>query len=262
MQTVVIALLTLTAPPSDDWISFYDEGSLTYTGGKYEDEVFHYRLLKPQKIARGRKYPIILFLHGKDDRGDDNRGQLEFPMKLLAQPQHRQKYPCFVIAPQCRDDEFWMSFNPDQPSDAMRVAMAIVDQVLETEPADPRRVYLTGLSMGGFGAWEAATRWPERFAAVAPICGGGDVSRAERLVDVPIWAFHGAADDVVPVSQTTDMIAAIRDAGGKPKLTVLKGVGHASWVPVYNDPQGVIPWMFKQVNNRRIGKEGETHSKH
>jgi predicted peptidase len=140
----------------------------------------------------------------------------------------------------------------------MRVAVAILDQVLNTEPADPRRVYLTGLSMGGFGAWDAATRWPQRFAAVVPICGGGDVSRAERLVDVPIWAFHGDADDIVPVKQTTDMIAAIRDLGGKPKVTVLKGVGHNSWVPAYSDRQGVIPWMYKQVNHR--ADEGETDS--
>jgi predicted peptidase len=100
--------------------------------------------------------------------------------------------------------------------------------------------------MGGFATWDAAARFPERFAAVVPICGGGDESAAERLAHVPIWAVHGNKDDVVRVGLTRKMIEAVRQAGGKPKYTELDGVGHDSWTPAYSDPEGVLPWMFQQ----------------
>ena len=117
--------------------------------------------------------------------------------------------------------------------------------MVAAEPIDPGRIYLTGLSMGGYGAWELAARIPERFAAVAPICGGGDEAQAAKLVGLPIWCFHGADDKVVPVERSRSMVAAIKAAGGEPKFSELPGVGHDSWTPAYRDG-ALLGWLFQQ----------------
>lgn len=243
----------MTQAPSDPE-SLYEEGEYIYTGGEYRNEVFKYRLLKPP-LEEGKKYPVILFLHGAGERGDDNRAQLKYLPTWMAEPKNREQYPCWLIAPQCRQGKLWVQvpFNsatatmPDEMGDQMRVALGILEKVLEHPAADSRRVYLTGLSMGGYGCWDLAIRYPEKFAAVAPICGGGDPSKAARLVGVPVWAWHGTADRAVPVDRSRVMIEAIRRAGGNPKYTELEGVGHDSWTPAYRDPEGVIPWMFAQA---------------
>jgi predicted peptidase len=128
---------------------------------------------------------------------------------------------------------------------------SLVDHMRTLPSVDPQRVYLTGFSMGGYGAWGLAARRPDLFAAVVPICGGGDPRWGQALAAVPIWAVHGADDDVVPVRGSRDMIAAIRLAGGQPRYTELPGVRHDSWPQTYGDPQGVVPWMFDQVNQQR-----------
>lgn len=128
----------------------------------------------------------------------------------------------------------------------MQVVIDILDQVIASSPIDRARLYLTGLSMGGFGTWDLGTRLADRWAAVAPICGGGDDLYADRLIGVPVWAWHGDADDVVPVAKSRRMIEAIRRSGGQPKYTELAGVGHDSWTPAYRDEHGILPWMFAQ----------------
>src|SRR5690606_8210741 len=123
---------------------------------------------------------------------------------------------------------------PEQPTEPLQAVIEILEKSLAELPGvDRDRVYLTGLSMGGYGSWELAARKPELFAAVVPICGGGDVKQAPRLAKLPIWAFHGAADDVVPVKCTQEMIEAIREAGGDPRYTEYPGVGHDSWTRTY-----------------------------
>jgi predicted peptidase len=136
----------------------------------------------------------------------------------------------------------------EEPAPNMQVAINILLNVLDNHPVDRKRVYLTGLSMGGYGSWDLAARHPEWFAAVVPICGGGDSASVARLVKLPVWAIHGDADPVVPVSRTRQMIEALREAGGKPHYSELPDVGHNSWTPGYDDPQGALPWMFQQVN--------------
>jgi len=129
-----------------------------------------------------------------------------------------------------------------------------VEETTQAQPVDLDRIYVTGLSMGGYGSWDLAIRTPEKFAAVVPICGGGDESQAARLLGVPIWAWHGDADPAVPVERSRRMIAAIRQAGGNPKYTELAGVGHDSWNPAYRDPHGPIPWLFEQSLAARTKK--------
>jgi predicted peptidase len=242
--------------PSDDVVKQFAELTYAYAGGEYKNEPFKYRLLKPEKIEPGKKYPVVLYLHGAGERGKDNVAQLRYLPEWLASADNRAKYPCFLIAPQCRPDKKWSNVSwadkaaadlPAEPSDQMNVAVGILDEVLKSYPCDVDRVYLTGLSMGGYGSWDLAERTPGRFAAVAPVCGGGDAKRADRLVGVPVWAWHGTDDPAVPVERSRLMIEAIRSAGGTPKYTELPGVKHSSWVQAYHGPDNLLPWMFEQV---------------
>jgi predicted peptidase len=256
LVAATLLLLELTAVKPETVEQFADK-TISYTGGEYENEVFHYRLLAPEKIEPGVKYPLVLFLHGAGERGSDNVKQLMYLPELMATSEYRTKFPCFLIAPQCRDGKQWVevpwgeleSRPMKEPSHQMNVVMAILEAVQKEQPVDGRRIYLTGLSMGGYGAWDLAMRHPEKFAAVAPVCGGGDEASAKRLVGLPIWAFHGSADNAVPPERSRNMIAAIKKAGGSPKYTELEGVGHNSWTPAYAGPSGLIPWMFQQVRS-------------
>ena len=253
MNTILLFALTLEAAVPTD---AFEERTQVYTGGEYKDEAFKYRLLKPAKIEDGKKYPLVLFLHGAGERGDDNSAQLKYLPEWMARAEAREKYPCFLIAPQCRRNQKWTEIDwgdklsaklAKEPTDQMKVVMAILDETIKKQPIDEKRIYLTGLSMGGYGSWELAMRQPGRFAAVAPVCGGGDESQAALLKDIPIWAWHGDADTAVPVERSRRMIDAIKKAGGKPRYTELPGVGHDSWTPAYTRTDGVVPWLFEQA---------------
>ncbi|MHB1036238.1 MAG: carboxylesterase family protein [Pirellulales bacterium] len=259
MHVLMLTLVTLelSTMQAADPAGSFEERTYAYTGGEYKNEVFKYRLLRPESVEPGKKYPVVLFLHGAGERGADNRSQLNYLPEWMAKPENRKRFPCFLIAPQCRDNKSWaeLEWNTSakkalpgpEPTDLMKVAMGMLDEVLEKCPADRARVYLTGLSMGGYGSWDIAARRPELFAAVVPVCGGGDETKAERLAKLPIWVYHGGADPTVPVERSRRMIEAIKKTGGSPKYTELPGVGHDSWTAAYTDPKGVIPWMFEQV---------------
>lgn len=219
---------------------------------------FRYRLLLPDRTAGDAptppRQPLVLFLHGAGERGSDNLVQLKYLPTWLADPATRRRHPCFVLAPQCRQDERWVDVSwadgvstPQSvaPSVDLAAAVAALNDVLASEAVDTGRIYLTGLSMGGFGTWDLATRTPERFAAILPICGGGDERVAGRLAALPTWCFHGDADTAVPVARSRSMIAAVRAAGGRPVYSELPGVGHDSWTPAYRDPF-VLDWLFTQ----------------
>ena len=215
---------------------------------------FGYRLLRPLGLEPGQLYPLILFLHGAGERGSDNFRQLAYLPAWLAEPAWREAFPCYVLAPQCRDDARWSDVSwadaastpqAAEPTPDLSAAAAALATVVAGEAVDPQRIYLTGLSMGGFGAWELATRMLGRFAALLPICGGGDETTAARLSDLPIWCFHGADDAVVPVERSRSMIAALRAAGGSPTYSELPGVGHAAWTTAYRD-RAVLEWLFAQ----------------
>lgn len=235
-------------------------GELDFTGGEYKNEKFTYLILQPLKIEKGEKYPLLFFLHGAGERGNDVEKLLPHLPTQMSTPEWQKKFPCFMVIPQCRPDRLWMNqhwsekeFKPldEKPNEQMQMAIDILDQSLKSLPVDRNRVYLTGLSMGGFGSWELAMRRPEVFAALAPVCGGGDESKAGLLKDIPIWAAHGDADGVVAPVRTRRMVEAVKAAGGNVQYTEYKGVGHNSWTPFYSNPKGVIPWMFEQVRKPR-----------
>lgn len=226
----------------------------------YEDRggnLLRYRLLKPKEVRADpeTKYPLVLFLHGIGERGEDNEAQLKWGVKNFAGDENMEKYPCFVAAPQCPLDDFWVAALRDlsepytmseQPTEALRMAMEMVGSLQAEFPQiDSSRLYITGLSMGGFGTWDAIQRYPNLFAAAVPVCGGGDISKAKRFSHLPIWVFHGAEDRLVDPKWSREMVLALENAGGHPKYTEYPGVGHQSWIGAYSDPE-MFAWLFSQ----------------
>lgn len=248
-----LALLPLTAAAALDDLEVRETH---FTGGEYKNETFRYLFLRPETVEPGKKYPLILFLHGAGERGDDSELLKKHFLPSIASDDFRKRFPCFVVAAQCRRDRTWAKFGPGgtrtapvmaaEPSDDLAAALQAVDEVIREFPVDENRLYLTGISMGGYGSWDLAMRQPNRWAAVAPICGGGDESKGGLLVDVPLWVFHGDADPAVPVERSRNMVEAVRKAGGHPKYTEYPGVEHDSWTQTYADPNGLLPWLFEQ----------------
>ena len=245
--------------PLDDAVTIYEEHTVEVREGAARVS-FRCRLMRPATIEPGRRYPVVLFLHGAGERGTDNRRQLAYLPQWMAEPAMRERYPCHLVAPQCRPEHRWVDVpwgdaasapHSTHPTTDLAAAVAALDAVLTSEAADPGRTYLTGLSMGGFGAWDLAARTPQRFAAVLPICGGGDEATAERLATLPVWCFHGADDTVVLPERSRRMIAAIRKSRGggatgpEPRYSELAGVGHDAWTPAYRD-RDVLEWLFGQ----------------
>ena len=179
-----------------------------------------------------KRWPLLLFLHGAGERGDD-LGMLRRhgPPKLT---DAGEKLPFIVVSPQCPLGTWW------QPSELG----ALLDKIADDYRVDADRVYCTGLSMGGFGTWGLAMEYPTRFAAISPICGGGDVHDVARLKEVPIWAFHGAKDSVVPVERTQKLIDALKELGATPTFTVYPDAYHNSWTETYNNPK-LYEWFLK-----------------
>jgi len=201
-----------------------------------------YALLKPQKVEDGKKYPLLLSLHGAGGRGNKKWESNCFANKVLSGREMRSKYPCFILAPTVSKQGSWKSESMDD-------VLELVGKLLKKLPIDPDRVYVTGQSMGGGGTYEAMARKPELFAAGVPVCGGNKVSNAKKMASIAIWAFHGEKDRVVHVERGREMIEAIRKAGGKPRYSELPGVRHNSWTPAYKN-QELWKWLFAQKRTK------------
>ena len=218
-----------------------------------------YRLLKPVDYNPNHTYPLVIFLHGAGERGDDNIAQLKHGMKDFLEPERRKKYPCYVLAPQCPTGKKWVEVDwsaesheqPSEPSVSMRLTHDLVLEMIETANVNKNRVYITGLSMGGYGTWDAIGRYPNLFAAAVPICGGGDPATVEKFAKLPVWAFHGDKDTAVPVERSRMMIEALKKAGGEPKYTEYPGVGHDSWSATFANPE-LYDWLFTQLRREEI----------
>ena len=196
-----------------------------------------YLLYLPEEYSRSRPWPLLLFLHGAGERGNDlSLVTRHGPPKLIAAG---KQFPCIVVSPQCPQDEQWTPENVG----------AVLDDVTGICTVDPDRVYLTGLSMGGAGTWATGIAMPNRFAALAPLCAWGDPFMIGRLKNIPVWAFHGEKDDVVPCRRGADMIEALRQAGGSPQFTVYPDAGHDCWTETYNNP-GLYSWFLQHSRPR------------
>ncbi|PQP81219.1 phospholipase [Paenibacillus sp. PCH8] len=186
--------------------------------------------------AVDQKWPVILFLHGAGGRGNNLEMVKENGIPHIADQD--KSFPFIVISPQCPVNELWAMQK--------EVVMAIVEHVLQNYPADQNRVYLTGLSMGGYGAWHLPMDYPDVFAAVAPICGGADPSKAEELQHVPVWAFHGAKDDVVLLSESEGIVNALEALNADVKLTVYPEGNHNAWTETYDNPE-LYKWFLSHT---------------
>ncbi len=212
-----------------------------------------YRLLQPANIEPGKKYPLVIFLHGAGERGSDNKAQLKHGVGAFARADSREQFPCFVFAPQCPKDKKWVDMEwggatgtaPADPGATQTLMLAAVAAIEKEFPIDPDRIYVTGLSMGGYATWDLITRHPQKFAAAIPVCGGGDKEKAAAATPVPVWAFHGLADNVVLPVRSQDMVAGLRAAGGTAALTEFPGVAHDSWTMAYSEPN-LLHWLFAQ----------------
>lgn len=213
-----------------------------------------YRLLVPENYDPNERYPLVLFLHGAGERGEDNRRQLVWGADMFTDAATREAFPAFVVVPQCPENRTWSAPDlrelrrrqSEEPTPQTRAVLEIIAQLEQEYAIDASRRYVMGLSMGGYGTWDLITREPEMFAAAVPICGGGDVEAAGRAATVPVWAFHSSDDNVVPVEQTRAMVRALRDAGGRAvTYTEYADAGHASWVPAFENA-GLLPWLFSQ----------------
>ncbi|MGA0853805.1 MAG: prolyl oligopeptidase family serine peptidase [Luteolibacter sp.] len=242
--------------PMEKWES--KMSSFTFHVHEKDGHALPYRMHLPSKVDPQEALPLVLFLHGAGERGADNRKHLSH---LASSHPFWESTPCIILAPQCPskeevehpDDGVWvqtpfggtshqMKANPPWP---MRLVIALLDETIAKYPVDQNRIYVTGLSMGGYATWDLLQRFPKKFAAAMPICGGGDTDHAGKLVGIPLWVFHGAADEIVPVSRSRDMVQAIQKAGGKPTYTEYPDVTHDSWTRTYANKQ-VWEWMFDQ----------------
>lgn len=222
------------------------------------DQTLPYQILYPSNMEKGKKYPVILFLHGAGERGSDNEKQLTHGSKLFLDPSNQVKYPAIVIMPQCPANSYWSTVKidrntkpttfvfeyPKEPNWPLAAAVSIVKTLVKEKVADKKRLYIMGLSMGGMGTFEAISRNPKLFAAAAPICGGADLHFVKKYAKkLPLWVFHGDADAVVPVRHSREAVAALKEAGANPTYTEYPGVNHNSWDNVFKEPN-LFSWMF------------------
>ena len=222
-------------------------------------EELSYRLLAPEQITGDTAYPLVIFLHGAGERGSDNLAQLKHGLRELCSPEWRKRFPCYVIAPQCPSGQRWADIDwtkqeieaPMTISRPLEMTLEVVDQLLDTAPIDWSRIYITGLSMGGYGTWDAIYRRPNFFAAAMPICGGGDPATAPVIQKVPIACFHGEQDRVVSPEKSRRIIQALRDLGANPIYVEYPGVGHDSWTETYSSEENWA-WMFNQTKTDPI----------
>jgi predicted peptidase len=238
---LVVATLSLTGQllvdPFQRWIHRPRLGMQISTEAELlADEVsriVRYWVYLPQGYSQAQKWPLLLFLHGSGLRGDDiNRVLREGPPAFIASGRH---LPMIVVSPQCPANLSWENDK----------LLALLDHLQEQFAVDPDRVYLSGNSMGGFGAWQLASAAPDHFAALVPTCGGGNVELAARLASLPIWAFHGEKDTTVPLDESRKMVDAVNAAGGHAQLTIYPGKGHNICSLTFLN-ENVYQWLLQQ----------------
>ena len=213
-------------------------GFITKEFKNSDDTISKYVVFVPAAYDGKTEYPVILFLHGSGE----TKGGAKMPVEVGLGPvikKDEKSFPFLVVIPQC-EKRPWTAGS----GDAKR-ALAMLDATMKEYKTDPKRVILTGLSMGGNGTWTIAAEQPEKWAAIVPICGWGNPKDAEKIKDIPCWCFHGDKDTAVKVERSQEMIEALKKAGGKPKYTEYPGVGHNSWDAAYAD-KDLWKWLAEQ----------------
>ncbi|GJM63138.1 alpha/beta hydrolase-fold protein [Persicobacter diffluens] len=234
--------------------------------GAFEKQVYYaqgdsllYQILLPNDFQEGKKYPLILFLHGAGERGDDNEKQLKLGGSLFESDSVQQDYPAIIVFPQCPEGTMWTArqkqkdrkgdwrFNfpvPEHPPKPSEMVNALVDSLRSGTQVDPSRVYIMGISMGGIGTLEFLHRWPEKYAAAAVICGGHNPQLTGNYHQVPIWFFHGGKDDVVPPAFSKAVFKRIKRKNKASRYTLYPEANHNSWDDALAEPQ-LLNWLFQ-----------------
>lgn len=200
---------------------------------KKEYKNIRYLVSLPNGYKQSDKYfPLIFFLHGAGERGNDLELLLQYgPIKIVKKG---QDLPFIIVAPQCPRGQYW----------SIPLLKELLENVSKFYKVEQNRIYLTGVSMGGYGTWALAIDSPSKFAAIAPICGGGDPSNVHRIKHVPTWVFHGALDDIVPLEESEIMVNALKEVNGNVKFTIYPGLKHDSWTLTYNNPN-LYEWLLE-----------------
>ncbi len=215
-----------------------------------------FRQLNPQQVVPGKKYPLVVFLHGAGERGNDNEAQLTHGGNMFTNPVNREKYPAFVLFPQCPAEEYWapktlpdnlrgIPFEVDPPiSTPLQSVKELIDRTISRYPIDTDRIYVVGLSMGGMGTFDLLCRYPDLFAAAVPICGGVNIERLGKIkTQARIRIFHGDADQVVPVAFSREAYLTLKNNGIDVEYIEFPGFNHDSWTSAFNRPD-FMEWLF------------------
>ena len=223
-----------------------------------DNDTLLYRIMMPKNFSKEKQYPLVLFLHGSGERGNDNKKQLIHGSKLFANEAVRDSFPAIVIFPQCPQNDYWSDVkvdrstlplglkfqNKETPTKALQLVIDLMKNFRNKNYVKKDQVYVMGLSMGGMGTFEIIYRIPDMFAAAIPICGGGDPNTASIYAKkIPLWVFHGAKDNVVNPQLSIDMVSAILKNGGFPRFTLFDFANHNSWDATFAEPE-LLKWLF------------------
>ncbi|MCK5922620.1 MAG: prolyl oligopeptidase family serine peptidase [Methylococcales bacterium] len=226
----ILVLFSITLP------AHAQQKSDTYKKERSGTEQINYLISLPDGYTKDstKKWPLVVFLHGAGERGDNiEQVKMHGPPMLV---EKGKKFPFILISPQCPKDSWW-SYEP---------VMALIEDIENRYQVDSKRIILTGLSMGGYGTWEFSTRYPEKFAAIAPLCGGGIPYLTSRIKNTPVWVFHGAKDGGVLISESQNMVDGLKNDGNtKFKFTIYPEAGHNCWTETYNNEE-LYKWMMEQ----------------
>lgn len=222
-------------------------------------DTLRYCALAPQQIEQDKSYPLVVFLHGAGERGEDNQAQLLHGSQQFLNPVNREKYPCYAIFPQCPSGKYGAYINrplslvpsemtiQEQPSAFVSQVHQLITKYLAEQHVDSRRVYVIGLSMGAMATYDMVIRYPELFAAAVPICGTVNPERITEAVKHTKWSiYHGDADTTVPLDGSREAYRKLRAVGAEVKYTEFPGVAHGSWNPAFSQPD-FMKWLFAQI---------------
>jgi len=201
----------------------------------------NYLLFLPKDYGKNpeQKFPLILFLHGAGERGDNLESVRVHGIPKIVEEQ--EDFPFIAVSPQCPKASWW--------TDEVETLNVLLDEIVAKYAVDENRLYLTGLSMGGYGTWSMAVAYPKRFAAIAPVCGGGDPKKARVIKDIPAWVFHGAKDGTVPPERSEEMVSALKEVGADVQYTLYPDATHDSWTETYNNPR-LYEWFLKHKREK------------
>tara|TARA_R110002051_G_scaffold6950_1_gene32827 strand:+ start:829 stop:1641 length:813 start_codon:yes stop_codon:yes gene_type:complete len=249
------ALLFCTSILSAQHQDFYKEAIFVKQG-----DTLKYRIMLPKDFSESSQYPVVFFLHGAGERGNDNTSQLVHGSSLFASEDNRDNFPAIVIFPQCPKNEYWANATIDRstkpiglnfpldtaPTKPLSLVMELLDDMLARPYVNKNKIYVGGLSMGGMGTFEILYRKPEIFAAAITICGAGNPEATIKYAkSIPLWVFHGAKDDVVSPLSSVGMVEGLLKNGGRPNFNLYANDNHNSWDSAFAEPE-LLPWLFSK----------------